>query len=171
MLWKGIGLFLSSHPHARYLFGSVSISHAYPEEAIDLIVYYYNKWYKSDAELAIAKNRYVVSPEKEEELAVLLNGNDFEEDYRILKGLLKNYGYAVPVLFRQYSMLVQFGGMKMVDFCVDRSFNTVDGLILLDIERMEPRKRERYHLTNRGTSGITSESVFIPPFDTQPVTV
>jgi len=171
MLWKGIGLFLNSRPQARYLFGSVSISHAYPEEAIDLIVYYYNKWYKSDALLAIAKNRYILSPEKEEELSILLNGNDFEEDYRILKGLLKNYGYAVPVLFRQYSMLVQFGGMKMVDFCIDRSFNTVDGLILLDIEYMEPRKKERYHLDNRGGSQKSGESVFIPPYDTQPVTV
>jgi putative hemolysin len=171
MLWKGIGLYLNSRPQARYLFGSVSISHAYPEEAIDLIVYYYNKWYRSEAQLAIAKNRYTISPEKEENLSALLNGNDFEEDYRILKGLLKNYGYAVPVLFRQYSMLVQFGGMKMVDFCVDRSFNTVDGLILIDIERMEPRKKERYHLANRGGSEKTNESVFIPPIDTQPVTV
>ena len=171
MLWKGIGLYLKGRPQARYLFGSVSISHAYPEEAIDLIVYYYNKWYRSEAQLAIAKNRYIISSEKEENLEMLLNGNDFEEDYRILKGLLKNYGYAVPVLFRQYSMLVQFGGMKMVDFCVDRSFNTVDGLILIDIERMEPRKRERYHLANRGKFEKTSEVAFIPPIDTQPVTV
>lgn len=171
MLWKGIGLYLNSRPNARFLFGSVSISHSYPEEAIDLIVFYYNKWYQSDAQLAIAKNRYSISPEREKNLRALLNGNDFEEDYRILKGLLKNYGYAVPVLFRQYSMLVQFGGMKMVDFCVDRSFNTVDGLILIDIERMEPRKRERYHLANRGESSKTNESVFIPPIDTQPVTV
>ena len=171
MLWKGIGLYLNSRPQARYLFGSVSISHAYPEEAIDLIVYYYNKWYRSEAQLAMAKNRYTISPEKEENLSTLLNGNDFEEDYRILKGLLKNYGYAVPVLFRQYSMLVQFGGMKMVDFCVDRSFNTVDGLILIDIERMEPRKKERYHLANRGGSEKSNDSVFIPPIDTQPVTV
>ena len=171
MLWKGIGLYLNSRPNARFLFGSVSISHSYPEEAIDLIVFYYNKWYQSEAQLAIAKNRYSISPEREKNLRALLNGNDFEEDYRILKGLLKNYGYAVPVLFRQYSMLVQFGGMKMVDFCVDRSFNTVDGLILIDIERMEPRKRERYHLANRGDSSKTNESVFIPPIDTQPVTV
>ena len=51
-LWYGIGAYLASRPDIRYLFGPVSISADYPEEARSLIVHFYRRYFGVEERLA-----------------------------------------------------------------------------------------------------------------------
>ncbi len=144
-LWRGIGAFLAQHPEFKFMFGGVSISNAYPTEAKDPLVYFYKNWFKDDLSLATAKHRYAITPKREAELQKLFADGDFEEAFAKLKSALKQYGFSVPMLYKQYSDLCEDGGVRFMDFGVDKDFeNCVDGLILVEIEKITAAKKERY---------------------------
>ncbi len=148
-LWQGIGAFLAKHPEVKYLFGPVSISNSYSQEAKDMIVYFYKKWFPDHQGLAVAKNRYMIAVKKQQELETVFSSELYKEDMKKLKRLLKQYGFAVPILYKQYSDLCDEGGVRFIDFGVDRNFgNCVDGLILVQTDLIKSCKRERY-LENR----------------------
>jgi hypothetical protein len=51
--------------------------------------------------------------------------------------------------FKQYSKLCEKGGVYFTDFGVDPDFGDgVDGLIIVEIDKILPAKRERY-MSNR----------------------
>jgi hypothetical protein len=63
------------------------------------------------------------------------------EDLSALVGDLEQRPAAVPVLLRQYLRL----GGKLLGFNVDPKFaNALDGLILVDLTKTEPKLLERY---------------------------
>ena len=75
----------------------------------------------------------------------IFSGNNMKEDYKILKNMLKPYGFTIPVLYKHYSELCYDGGVKFLDFGVDPAFeNCIDGLILVNIDLIKEEKRERY---------------------------
>ncbi|MBN1999636.1 lysophospholipid acyltransferase family protein [candidate division KSB1 bacterium] len=144
-IWQGIGTYLSTLPNINYLFGAVSISDYYSDQAKALIVYYYRKWFGVD-QLVRSKNQYIMTRQLEKDCEQLLNADSAAEDFKNLRSTLKNYGYSVPILFRKYTELCETDGVKFLDFGVDTSFsNTVDGLVLLDLNKLKPNKRERYY--------------------------
>jgi len=150
-LWRGIGLYISQFKDIRYLLGAVSISHSFSSTAKNLIVYYYKKWYGDNDGLVKAKSPYIISREQLEEMKSTFGGENTAADFPALKETLKTLGYAVPVLFRQYIKQCLPGGVRFMDFCVDLDFNTVDGLLVMDLTLMEPRKKERYQITGPAT--------------------
>ena len=145
-LWLGIGSFLMKHPDIHYLFGAVSISDYYSTDAKSLIVYFYKKWFGSTENLVHADNPFIMSRQQESDASQNLNSDDYNDDFRNLKTMLKNYGYSVPVLFRRYSELCEADGVKFLEFGVDESFsNVVDGLVLLDMDLLKESKKKRYY--------------------------
>ena len=73
------------------------------------------------------------------------NGSDYERDFRLLKQELSRYGVSIPTLYKQYTETYESGGVSFLDFNIDQKFsNCVDGLILADLEKLKPAKRERY---------------------------
>ena len=49
------------------------------------------------------------------------------------------------MLYKQYTDLCEPGGARFLAFGVDPAFSdAVDGLIEVDLERLRPKKRERY---------------------------
>jgi len=151
-LWQGIGAFIMLNPGVKYLFGCVSISDNYSQEAKGLIVYFYKKWFSVPEKLVTAKNRFVITKQQEDEIGEIMNSNQIDHDYRNLKFTLKNYGYSIPVLYRQYTELCEKDGINFLDFCVDESFsNTVDGFIVLHLDKLKQNKRKRYFPTETNT--------------------
>ncbi len=144
-MWQGIAAFLSEYPGVRYLFGAVSISNSYNPDAQAMIVYFYKKWYSHEKNLANATERYIVPKLQQEHLAGIMGSDNYEEDFKSLKTALKNFGYSVPVLFKKYTELCNYGGVKFMDFGRDNEFKTIDGLMLLDLEEVKPEKRKRYY--------------------------
>lgn len=146
-LWQGIGLFITNLGDVKYLFGAVSINNKYPEEAKNLIVSFYKKWFSTDAPLAFSKNKYFIPNKVEQNLNATLTGADYKEDLQIVKKLLKIYGLSIPILYKQYTELCEEGGISFSDFTVDSNFqNCVDGFIFVKLELIKESKKKRYKL-------------------------
>ncbi|GGO79471.1 acyltransferase [Marinobacterium nitratireducens] len=144
-LWYGIGAYLRRHPEVRYLFGPVSLSNSYPKAARDLIVWYYSHYYADTEYLGHSLSPYNLDQECRENLERLFDGNDCKADFKVLKEQLEFLGATVPTLYKQYSDVCEPGGVRFLDFGVDADFNyCVDGLVLVDLDYLKPRKRERY---------------------------
>jgi putative hemolysin len=143
-LWQGIGAYLRRHPRVRYLFGAVSISAALPQAAREQLVAYYSHYYgaRTDEDEAIAASlrpfRYFAAPPD-------FGGMDAETAFRVLKANLAAHGSSVPVLYKQYTELCEPGGARFLAFGVDPAFSdSIDGLIEVDLQRVQPKKRRRY---------------------------
>ncbi len=132
-LWQGIGAYLFARPQVRYLFGAVSLSAAYAEAARHMVVGFFAQHYGTDDPWAEARFPYRVPP------------GDYPRDLRALKERLSSMGVSVPVLYRQYAELCEPGGTRFLAFNVDAAFsNCVDALVLIDLDRLKPQKRQRY---------------------------
>ena len=144
-LWLGIGAYLVNFPNIKYLFGGVSISNNYPENIKQMMVYIYSKWFNDTNNYAMSKNKFILPLEKSNTFNTIFIGHSFKEDYKKLKQMLKPYGLTVPVLYKHYSDLCENDGLKYLDFGIDGDFeNCVDGLILIDINKIKEEKKNRY---------------------------
>ena len=142
-LWYGIGAYLRERPDIKYLFGPVSISNAYPDPAKDLIIRFYQQQFGQNSPNAKARTPYVISDER----GFGLNDftHDYSSSYKILNSELKKLGVKVPTLYKQYSELCIEGGCHFIDFNVDADFNDcIDGLIMVEIDKITPKKKQRY---------------------------
>ena len=145
LLWKGIGSFVVRHPEYRTLFGPVSISREYTPLSRQLMAASLGE------SCTIAELARLVRPRNPLRFRPLrVKGcsagpvrnilQNFEEVSALVADLEAD-GKGVPVLLRQYLGL----GGKLLAFNVDAAFSDVlDGLILVDLCRTEPRTLERY---------------------------
>ncbi|CAG9000414.1 MAG: hypothetical protein CENE_02409 [Candidatus Celerinatantimonas neptuna] len=144
-LWLGIGAFLASRPHYRYLFGPVSISASMPQQARDLLVYFYQTYFPATFTLARSRTPYLLEQQISHNLSLTFKGNDYQQDFALLKGALTNMGCAIPTLYKQYTELCIPGGVQFIDFNIDPNFKQcVDGLVLVDTSMLKDNKRKRY---------------------------
>ncbi len=144
-LWKGIGAFLTQNKEIRWMFGCISISDSYSEPAKALMVSYYRKWYWNNQNLGRAFKQFELSKTAEQEAGQILSGEDYNEDFSNMKIALKGMGYTIPILYREYLRLCDYGGMTFIDFGVDENFsNTIDGLGLFDLEKLSEKSYRRY---------------------------
>jgi putative hemolysin len=143
-LWKGIGRFVALNPKYRYLFGPVSISNTYLPASRRLLVEFLNSHRRAHDLASLVKPRTPFgwtwdTWDRGNDFSGLVTG-DPEEVSAILADL-EGDQKGVPVLLRQYLKL----GGELLAFNLDRKFsNVVDGLILVDLIRTEPRTLERY---------------------------
>lgn len=145
-LWQGIGVYLKSYPQIRYLFGPVSISHAYTDESKALLIEYYRMHYgHHNKPMAYALNPYEASPEIHAYCHNFFTKTDYQEDFRLLKKEMKNRGFNIPTLFKQYTDFYQLGGAKFLAFNIDENFSEcIDGLILADLSTIKDDRKKRY---------------------------
>lgn len=144
-LWYGIGAFLRRHPEYRYLFGPVSISNSYPSQAMDMLVHFYSIHFPARDKLVSPNLPYVIPPQRRDELEKLFPGKDYKEEFTLLKGSLSHMNLSVPTLYKQYPDVCQEGGVQFAGFNLDPAFgDCIDGLIIVDLDRLKPKKRERY---------------------------
>ncbi len=143
-LWYGIGAYLAKRPDYRYLFGPVSITNATPQAAKELLIYFYKLYFSADTTISLSRNPFIFS-QPPSALQMEFCGNDFRADFKKLKSLLSNLGTAVPPLYKQYTELCEPGGVVFLDFNIDAAFNNcVDGLVIVDTEKLKEQKRKRY---------------------------
>lgn len=145
-IWQGIGAFLNKYKDIRYLWGAVSISDTYNDLAKSMIVYYYQKWYLGDTSMATPKKDFYISPHFIPHLEEIFTGENHLKDFKILKQSLRKEGVSVPVLYRRYTDLCNYGGVKFISFSVDEQFsNAIDGLILVDLTQLRDDIFKRYY--------------------------
>jgi putative hemolysin len=142
LLWKGISEYVARHPRYRVLFGPVSVSAEYRPHSQALLVDFLKRTC-FDRELA-----QLIRPRRpfrrthslaalSGDLAVLGDLDGLSE----LMTKMEPDGKGVPVLLRQYLKL----GAKVIGFNVDANFSdVVDGMIVVDLMRVEPRELAKY---------------------------
>lgn len=139
-LWCGIGAWLARHPRVRWLFGPVSISAALPRAAREQLVSYYGHYYGARASLARSQRPFAFA-----DAPPAWGSLDAEASFRVLRANLDALGARVPTLYKQYTELCEPGGVEFLAFGTDPAFaDAVDGLIMVDLARIKPKKRERY---------------------------
>jgi putative hemolysin len=144
-LWYGIGAFLRRHPQHRYLFGPVSLSGAYPRPALELLVHFYQSHFPALQTLAVARNPFIIPPDRRAELNTQYPGTCYREEFQQLKRELGQMNLSIPTLYKQYAELCEPGGVQFAGFNVDSGFgNCVDGLVIVDLARLKASRRERY---------------------------
>ncbi len=144
-LWVGIGAFVAKHPQYRYLYGPVSISNTMPTAAKNLLIQYYLHYFPSQQLLAQAKTPFLLDDKDKDQFLGAFKGNDKDKDFTTLKHLLANFGVSVPTLYKQYSSLCEENGVSFSAFNIDPDFNDcIDGLVVVDLDKLLPKKRQRY---------------------------
>lgn len=145
-LWQGVGKYLAKYPELRYLFGPVSLSDDLPKAAKDELINFYRSHFADQRGWAKAKMPY-----RSEGLVSVAGGKDlaaaqsYRDAFVDLKARLGEMDCTVPTLYKQYSELCEPGGVSFADFNVDPDFaDCIDGLVLVDIEKMKPARRKRY---------------------------
>lgn len=144
-LWHGIGAFIAKRPQYKYLFGPVSVSATYTQEARELLVSFYRRWFGAVEAPVRAKHRFIFSQGAESRLSSQLTAGEYKQAFKELKQNLKHYGFAVPTLYKQYTELCEDGGVRFYDFGIDKDFMmSLDGFIFLEIAKIREAKLARY---------------------------
>lgn len=138
LLWKGIGKYVANNPEHKVLFGPVSISNDYHSVSREMMVAFLEQnaslteWMK----LIVPLNPFRPRGNGRS----LPPGLDLDDVSAAVADLEPGRA-GVPVLLRQYLKL----GGKLLGFNVDPNFSdALDGLIVVDLTRTEPKLLERY---------------------------
>ena len=127
-LWKGVTSYISVNPHYRYLIGPVSISNAYSTTSKLLMLKFLEKHMDTEmAQLISGKNPIDFRSQFQPEINLVAQKT---ADLKDLNKLVNNLdGESIPPLLISYGKL----GAKYMAFDRDTAFNTVDGLIIVDL--------------------------------------
>ncbi|MBL7556403.1 MAG: lysophospholipid acyltransferase family protein [Bdellovibrionaceae bacterium] len=151
-VWKGIGRFLADNPRYRYMMGRVSISNSYSDVSKAIIVGYLKKTYPSklsETVKAYTKPDLVTHMDKEIE-QIVNNIKSLTELNSIINDI---EGRGIPSLLISYEKL----GAKYIDFSFDREFNTVDGVIVVDLVKLLETPEGRQELIKHmGEDGLAA---------------
>ncbi len=144
-LWQGIGAYLRFRAGVRWLFGPVSLSATLPAAAREWIVACYRHYFGDSDGLARARNPFRVTGQIDHAAATAWAGKDWPAGFTELRRRLAALGASVPTLYRQYVELCEPAGVRFLDFGLDPRFGgCVDGLVRLNLARLQPLKRQRY---------------------------
>ena len=138
-LWKGIGAYVARNPRYKTLFGPVSISNQYQAVSRELMVAFLERRTSLHEWAGLISGR---NPFKRRYGKPLPPPKGFDlEDLSDCVADLEPMRTGVPVLLRQYLKL----GGKLLGFNLDPEFSdALDGLIVVDLTKTEPRLLERY---------------------------
>jgi len=129
-IWKGIAVFLSQNPQYTKLIGPVSMSSSYTDISKQLIVRYFLTHHLSRlANQVIPKIPFNFNSEVKPEIIQVVDAlSDVKQLHRLIKDI---EGEGLPPLFMSYGKL----GAKYLSFNVDPPFNSLDGLIVVDLHQ------------------------------------
>ena len=137
-LWRGIGAYVARNPRYKTLFGPVSISNQYQAVSRELMVAFLERHASLREWIGLISSRNPFKIRCRNSLPV--ERLDLE-DLADCVADLEPSRTGVPVLLRQYLKL----GGKLLGFNIDPEFSdALDGLIVVDLTKTEPRLLDRY---------------------------
>lgn len=135
LLWKGIGKFIAANPRYKTLFGPVSVSNQYQAISRDLMIGFLEQRESVGEWTGLVRPRRAPRTGHAEVCC-----NDLEELSEVISDIEPSRA-GIPILLRQYLKL----GGKLLGFSVDPEFsNALDGLIIVNLTKTEPKLLERY---------------------------
>jgi hypothetical protein len=110
-----------------------------------MLIYHYGTYYPDPDNLAAAKTSYTISTNVAGAFGNQSNPKCQGAALSWLKSQLGSMGLKIPTLYKQYSDLTTQGGTRFCAFNIDKDFgNCIDGLVIVDIDKLKSKKRERY---------------------------
>ncbi len=146
-LWQGIGAYLRNNPQIKYMYGPVSLSQSYPKVAKDMILYFYDSYFKDDENLVTPTLPYQINLDDDymKKFVTELKLDDYKQDFKLLKQALGFLELNVPTLYKQYADLCEEGGIRFCAYNIDKDFaNCVDSFILVEVAKIKEKQRKRY---------------------------
>lgn len=143
VLWKGLAHFIALNPDYKILFGPVSINSDYKSTSRQLLVGFLkqNESVPDLAKLVKPRKPMRTNPIKKWKLRKVKTTVKSIDDVESLIADIETNLTGVPILLRQYLKL----GGKLLAFNIDPDFSYVlDGLILVDLTKTDPKVLERY---------------------------
>jgi putative hemolysin len=140
LLWKGIGGYVAQNPRYKILFGPVSISNQYHSVSRQLMVSFLERYASLQGWAGLVATRNPFRSRHKQSAAFPNAAFDLDDLSAVVSDLEPGQA-GVPVLLRQYLKL----GGKLLGFNVDPQFaDALDGLILVDLTKTEPKLLQRY---------------------------
>ena len=144
-LFDGIGaLGVLYKDRVKYLFGKMTIYPSYPEQARDMVQYFLHRsFHKGHEQIRLRKQIQEIKVNNPQRLKKLFKGDNYKEDYRILKAEVQKLGVSIPPLVNTYmnlspSMVYYGTGVN------DEFGNVLDSGIMIPFDEMYPEKKERH---------------------------
>ena len=151
-LFDGLGgLILLYKGRMEYFFGKATIYPSFPEKGLQMLLFFLRKHFgRWESDLRGRIDRMVI-PKKpvkiklSRELGKVFTGNDFREDYKILKCEIQQMGVNIPPLVNTYMNLSPT--MRSFGAGINDEFgDVIEAGILIKFDEMHPEKTRR-HLT------------------------
>ena len=141
-LWDGLGTLTVLNPDVKYFFGKMTMYPSYHRYGRDLILFFLKKHFGDSDNLILPIHPLQLEADQEE-LAQILTGEDFKEDYKILNTEVRKLGYNIPPLVNAYMGLSHT--MKMFGTAINDEFGDVEETsILITVEDIREEKRQRH---------------------------
>ncbi len=141
-LWDGLGALMIDYPEVKYFFGKVTMYTHYNQEARNLILYFFSKFFSDPDQLVWPKKPMTYNADLEK-LKILFEGKDYDEAYRILSHEVRMLGENIPPLINAYMNLTP--NMRTFGTAISDEFGDVEETgILISIEDIYDIKIDRH---------------------------
>ncbi len=143
-LWDGLGAIILKNPHAKYLFGKVTMYGDYNHEARNTLLYFLNRYFPDRDNLLDPINPVALDIDTAK-MEALFSGGNYEEDLKILHKQVKLYDENVPPLINSYMNVSHT--MRIFGTVHNPDFGDVEETgLMITIADILPEKSERYIL-------------------------
>jgi len=130
------------YPDVKYYFGKVTMYKNYNQNARNMILHFFGKYFADPDKLVWPKKPMPYSSD-ENYLNELFEGKDYEEAYKILSQGVRNYGENIPPLINAYMNLTPT--MRTFGTVISDEFGDVEETgILLKIDDIYDNKVDRH---------------------------
>lgn len=141
-LWDGLGVVVVDNPEMKYFIGKVTMYTTYDLLARDLILYFFKKRFP-DLQKLMKPHKPLAFHHAEKELKAILNGNSYQEDYKILSQKVRSLGENIPPLINTY--INTSPTMKTFGTALNLRFGEVEETgIMIHIPDIFPQKKDRH---------------------------
>ncbi len=141
-LWDGLGALVVQNPNIKHFIGKITMYPDYNTFARDLILYFFKKYFH-DKDTLIYPKKPLLPETDTKELIQLLNGENYKEDFKIMKRNVRDRDEIIPPLFNSYMNLSP--NMRVFGTAINHHFGAVEETgILISIENIYESKKHRH---------------------------
>ncbi len=143
-LWDGLGGLIMRHPDIEYFFGKITMYTTYNTEARNLLLSFLQLYFPDPDNLInpLPDLTIDISPQFPT-LQKQFQGNNYDQDFKLLVKLVKGYGEIIPPLMNAYMNLTST--MRVFGTAKNPHFGDVEETaILIRIPDIYPEKTERH---------------------------
>lgn len=142
LLWKAVLTWVARHPRYTKLYGPVSISHDYHDLSQKLIVEFLrDNNFREDLATFVKPRKPFRYGGNKKLLREFISADlkNVDEFSALISGL-EDDGKGIPILLKHYLRL----SGTLLSFNVDKDFSCLDGLILVDVTKTDPKLLAKY---------------------------